>query len=113
MSGDDPFNPTLETPTSEYNVALATAFYVNNLRILINNTIWQRILVKRDNLIGDGCRHRVVKTCGDTLPVCVDKANDFLALLPEDRKWNSEEIKDLKELCEQVKDEISGLRYEQ
>jgi len=51
MSGDDPFNPNFETPKSEYNVALATAFYMHNLRIGINKAIWEKNLEAASELL--------------------------------------------------------------
>jgi len=41
MQEDDPFSTEFHTPKSEFNVALATAFYIHNLRIGINKAIWE------------------------------------------------------------------------
>jgi len=44
MTGDDPFTANSGTPTSEFNVALATAFYISNLNVGINRCIWENNL---------------------------------------------------------------------
>lgn len=41
MSEENPFSTDFESPKSEFNVALATAFYVHNLRIGINKAMWE------------------------------------------------------------------------
>jgi len=51
MVRDDPFSAEFEAPKSEFNVALATAFYVHNLRVAINKAIWEKNYVAASDLL--------------------------------------------------------------
>ena len=52
MEGDNPFGASgYDTPKSEFNVALATAFYTHNLRIGINKAIWENNIDAASDLL--------------------------------------------------------------
>ncbi len=74
---------------------------------------WKVILIDKKDLVNDGERLSLVKTSINELPEDIQKATEFLSTLPEDTKWNEDQVKELRELSNLVKDTISILRYEE
>ena len=73
---------------------------------------WKAILIDRKDLLTDGERLSLTKTFGNELPDDIRQATEFLSKLPGDTKWNEDQMKELRELSDLVKDAISILRYE-